>query len=118
MDRHEPYNVRAEGLDTVKVGYHGAERALRGVVSDVYGIDHLILELAVGIDGHGSASFYGFVERIYVFTHGSMVLQKEKYFNTDRSVKLRFRGFGKYRRLFRRGEIEDRSPCIGHANGV
>ena len=82
VDRHEPYNVRAEGLDTVKVGYHGAERALRGVVSDVYGIDHLILELAVGIDGHGSASFYGFVERIYVFTHRSMVLQKEKYFNT------------------------------------
>lgn len=37
---------------------------------------------------------------------------------TDHAADLRFRGFGKYRRLFRRGEIEDRSPCIGHAHGV
>ena len=58
MDGQQPDDIRAEGLDAVKVGLHGGEGALFGVIADVDGIQDLIAQGFFRIDSHKTASFW------------------------------------------------------------
>ena len=52
MNGQEPDDVRAERADAVEIGDHGAEGPLRRVRADVYGINDLRLQAAVGVVSH------------------------------------------------------------------
>ena len=58
MDGQQPDDIRAEGLDAVKVGLHGGEGAIFGVIADVDGIQDLIAQGFFRIDSHKTASFW------------------------------------------------------------
>ena len=52
VNGHQPDDIRPQRADAVEVGNDGAESALRRVVADVNGIDHLILQAWVGVCSH------------------------------------------------------------------
>ena len=52
VNGHQPDDIRPQRADAVEVGNDGAEGALRRVVADVNGIDHLILQSRIGVCSH------------------------------------------------------------------
>ena len=64
VDGHQPDDIRPQRTDAIEVGNDGAESALRRVVADVNGIDHLILQAWVGVCSHAALPPQCFMPRL------------------------------------------------------
>ena len=56
VDRHEPDDIRPQRLDPVQIRNDGEEGPLFGMRPDIYGINHLLLQVDVGVSRHVKSS--------------------------------------------------------------
>ena len=52
VNRHEPDDIRPQRFDPVQIRNDGKERPLFGMCPDIYGINHLLLQVDVGVSRH------------------------------------------------------------------
>ena len=52
MDRHQPYNIRTQGAQSVQITFQRTEGALRCVVSHEHAVDQLMLQCLIRIHCH------------------------------------------------------------------
>ena len=56
VNRHEPDDIRPQRFDPVQIRNDGKERPLFGMCPDIYGINHLLLQVDVGVSRHVKSS--------------------------------------------------------------